>query len=99
MLQIRRNRKRLDSFVRKLLGEEMAEPLAELLMRQLPRPTLEFPADKFQPVRLGTPKALNSQSQPLLGVISNGQHSPRQIESLGPKMKQRLRALSSDFPG
>lgn len=100
MFQVRGNRKRFDGIIRKLLGQQGPELLAEFFARRLPGSALEFPfpAHKFQPVRLGAPKPLHRQDQPLFGVIRNGQHSPRQVESFRPKMQKRSVAVSSHFP-
>src|SRR5712692_1229935 len=76
----------------------MAQPRAEFLAGQLMSVPLEFSANEFQPVGLRAAKPLNSQSEPLLGMICDGQHSPGEVEVLGPEMQQRSFAASSYFP-
>jgi hypothetical protein len=99
MLQVRGNRKRLDGIVRKLLGENSVKLLTKFLTRLLPRSPLEFPAHKFEPVRLGTSEPLHGQDQALFGVVGNGQHPACHVESFRPKAQERLFAVSPDFPG
>ena len=98
MFEVRRNGKSFDGFNRELLGKEMAQPRAEFLTGQSTSVPLEFSADKFQPIWLRPAKPLDSQSEPLLGMIRDGQHPPGEVELLGPEMQQRSFAASSHFP-
>src|SRR5260370_23986939 len=76
----------------------MAQPRSESLAGQLTSAPLKFSPNEFQPVGLGPAKPLDSQSEPLLGMIRDGQHPPGEVELLGPEMQQRFFAASSHFP-
>jgi len=76
----------------------MAQPRSEFLAGQLMSAPLKFSANEFQPVGLRAAKPLDSQNEPLLGMIRDGQHPPGEVELLGPEMQQRFFAASSHFP-
>ncbi len=76
----------------------MAQPRAEFLAGQLMSAPLEFSANEFQPGGLRAAKPLDSQREPLLGMIRDGQHPPGEVELFGPEMQQRSFAASSHLP-
>ena len=59
MLEIRRDYKRFERFIRELFGQKMGETVPELLVRKFPRAALKLPANKFEPVRSVAAEAFN----------------------------------------
>ena len=99
MLKIRGNRQRFKRFVWKLLGKEMGEAISKFLARQFVGITRKFSADELKPVRLGAAEPFHGQREPMLGMIGNGQHPPREVELFRPQMQQGLFAVATQFPG
>jgi hypothetical protein len=51
MFEVRRYHRRFERFIRELFGKKMGEAVPELLVQELTGTALEFPANKFEPVR------------------------------------------------
>src|ERR1700688_2137677 len=76
----------------------MAEGIAKRFARKVALGTLEFEADEFEAVWLGAAKALNGESEALVGMVGDGQHSAGQIVILRPKVQKRFLRSPANSP-
>ena len=97
VFEIGRGAQRFDRFLRKLLGEKMAEAIAKG-PGKIALGALELHANKFEAVGLGAAESLDGQREALVGMI-DGENPPRQIVILRPQVKKRLLRSAAHFPG
>ena len=99
MFQIRSDGERFERFIWKLFRKQLLEAVAEFFTRKHACLPLKIRANEFEPFGPGAAEALDSQRQPLLGVIGDGQNAARKVELLRPQMEERLFTAAAYFPG
>ena len=80
----------LERFVGELLREDAAQLFAIAFAGKVARPGSVFEAHNFHSLGLEAAESLDGQSQPVLGIVGDGDDPAGDVAVFRPQVKQRL---------